>query len=111
MRLVLQHLKKDLHGVRHSVAWKRYMHRVADVNGTVAIPCKVRRLNYAGGDPRGEHFTIPGAMVLVGDFARILVFKNRPYAGFHGLKSLPVAAGSESIGMFAVVCVRIRIPV
>ena len=73
------------------------MFRAPNINRTVAVTGELRGGDEAGGDGGGKKFTIPDAEIVIGDVGRNRTLQNFPYAYFHRLKSLPVAAGSESV--------------
>ena len=69
------------------------------------------RLQDASGNAGREHFSIPFAMVFLGNYPRIFTLQNTVDTLLHRLKGLPVTARRHRVGLFTVLFMHFRIPV
>ncbi len=106
-----QQLEKSGHGVAHSFAVRRHMHRAPNIDRPVAIAGEIGGAQQSRLSRSGQ--TVPGTTCRDLRRRRCRDFRHAdPTNAFlTALIGLPVAARGKSVAMFAVLFVVIRIPV
>jgi hypothetical protein len=110
MLLFCQLLEEGRHRIPYRIGVQGHVHRLADINLSVAVSRQIARVNQASRDARREHLSVPRPVILFHHLAGVFGPENPADALLHLLVGLPGAARRHGVALIPVLFLCFRIP-